>query len=71
MSQKTKEKEQKTSDTDRYVGRRRFLAATGAVAGTGVLAGCLDGEEEPVDDDDDDEEEPVDAMSAAVAPRLR
>ncbi|MCX2819464.1 molybdopterin-dependent oxidoreductase [Haladaptatus sp. F3-133] len=44
MSQKGKSKTSK-SDRSRYLDRRRFLAASGAVAGTGVLTGCLGGGE--------------------------
>ncbi|MFP4189184.1 MAG: molybdopterin-dependent oxidoreductase [Halobacteriales archaeon] len=52
MSQKGEPKES-TSDRNRYLDRRRFLAASGAVAGTGVLTGCLNGGDEPEDNETD------------------
>jgi len=55
MSQKTEQKGESSSDKrDRYLGRRRFLAATGTVAGTGVLTGCLHGGQESGDDGEED-----------------
>ncbi len=63
MSQQ--QEERRVTDADRYVGRRRFLAATGAVAGTGVITGCID-REEPVDDDVDDDVDEVDAMTRSI-----
>ena len=57
MSQKGKPKESSSKKTDKYLDRRRFLAATGAVAGTGVLTGCLNGgEEEPDGNETEDGE---------------
>jgi len=54
MSQKGKPKSS-SSRRKRYLNRRRFLAASGAVAGTGALTGCLgDGEEETDDGETDD-----------------
>jgi len=55
MSQKTEQKGESSSDKrDKYLGRRRFLAATGTVAGTGVLTGCLHGGQESGDDGEED-----------------
>jgi len=55
MSQKGVRKDDK-SKTRRYLRRRRFLAASGAVAGTGVLTGCLNGGDGPSDDETDGNE---------------
>ncbi len=55
MSQKGEQKEA-SSKKGKYLDRRRFLAATGAVAGTGVLTGCVGtgGDEEPEDGEGED-----------------
>jgi len=52
------------SKRDRFVNRRKFLMATGMLAGAGVLAGCQgnENEEEPTTDEgpDNDSEQPMD-----------
>jgi len=54
MSQKGEQKETE-SKKGKYLNRRRFLAASGAVAGTGIVSGCLGGqEEEPEDNETED-----------------
>ena len=55
MSQKGEQKET-SSKKGKYLDRRRFLAATGAVAGTGVLTGCVDtgGDGEPEEGNETD-----------------